>query len=165
MSAFTLRRRAARVLLLDRSGSERFLLLQGSDPADPAKGRWWELPGGGIHGDESSAETARRELYEEAGIAEAEMGPCVWTRHTRFRFAGLTFDQHERIHVAWCEGARDVTPTHLEALEAAALDGGRWWRLDELLSCDDQCWPSRIRDFLPPLLRGELPDDPVDVGH
>ena len=48
---FTLRRQAARVVLLD--DRDRVLLLQASDPADPAKGSWWEIPGGGIEGGEA----------------------------------------------------------------------------------------------------------------
>ena len=42
--AWTLRRNAARVVLLDPGG--RVLLLRASDPADQAKPPWWEIPGG-----------------------------------------------------------------------------------------------------------------------
>ena len=79
------------------------LLLQARDPADAGKGHWWEIPGGGMDPGETSAEAARRELFEETGIVEAEIGPCVWTQHARFRFAGWKFDQHEHVHVAWTD--------------------------------------------------------------
>jgi len=66
MRRYTLRRQAARVVLLDPAGS--VLLLQANDPADAQKPAWWEIPGGGIDHGESSAEAARRELWEETGL-------------------------------------------------------------------------------------------------
>lgn len=158
--AWTLRRQAARVVLLDRDG--RVLLLRASDPADPGKPPWWELPGGGVEAAESSEQAACRELREEAGITEVEMGPCVWVQHAVFDFGGFHFDQHERIHVAWCDGG-DVRPTRLEYLEAMAFDGGRWWSHEELLNCTEQVIPGRLRDLLVPLIAGELPDQPIDI--
>src|SRR3954471_11529457 len=100
--SFLLRRRAARVACFDPAG--RLVLIRSVDPADRTKPAWWELPGGGIEGDESPEATCARELHEEVGIADADIGPCVWTQHARFTFAGWDFDQHERIHVATCGG-------------------------------------------------------------
>jgi 8-oxo-dGTP pyrophosphatase MutT (NUDIX family) len=163
MSPYTLRRRAARVVLLNHLG--QVLLLSASDPADRSKPPWWEIPGGGIDGDESSAEAARRELYEETGITQAEIGPCVWTQHSVFDFAGLHFDQHERVHVAWTDQAHEVRPARLELLEAAAFDGSRWWDLDALLVDPAPVLPHRLREFLPALVAGDIPTDPLDITH
>jgi 8-oxo-dGTP pyrophosphatase MutT (NUDIX family) len=162
---FTLRRQAARVVLLDRGGS--VLLLSAHDPADPTKPSWWEIPGGGIDPGESSAEAARRELFEETGIVDVELGPCVWTQHAVFSFGGCDFDQHERIHVAWCDGADldAAQPAGLEALEVLAFGRRRWWPLDELLGCADPVLPHRLREFLPDLVAGHLPADPHDITH
>ena len=163
MSPYTLRRRAARVVLLDRD--RHVLLLSARDPVDRAKPSWWEIPGGGIDGRESSHDAARRELYEETGITEVEIGPCVWTQHSVFDFAGLHFDQHERVHVAWCEQAHEVRPAALELLEAAAFGGHRWWTLDDLLDSDEPVLPHRLREFLPDLVEGRLPSEPLDITH
>lgn len=173
---WTLRRRAARVVLLDPA--DRVLLLQAVDPVNPAKGRWWELPGGGIDGDEPSALAAARELYEETGIREVEMGPCVWQHHARFTFGGFRFDQHELIHVArGGDGSGDYgeyRPAGLEALEAAAFLGARWWALDqltELVAAGGRIIPPWL---LEQLKSGSgldwaggpgLPAEPIDMGE
>ncbi|GAA3042935.1 hypothetical protein GCM10020000_22560 [Streptomyces olivoverticillatus] len=79
------RRKAARVILLDPY--DRVLLLHGYEPGDPST-TWWFTPGGGLEGDESWEEAARRELAEETGITEIELGPVLWTRTCSFPFDG-----------------------------------------------------------------------------
>lgn len=58
-------RRAARVLLIDDAG--RALLFHGGDPVRPEQ-RWWFTPGGGLGADETPAQGAARELFEETGV-------------------------------------------------------------------------------------------------
>ncbi len=161
--AFTMRRHAARVILLDRS-LEHVFMIHASDPADRTKRDWWETPGGGIHHGEGSAETAMRELYEEAGITEGEVGPCVAVQQVEFDFGGLHFDQDERVHVAWIdEIPSDARPRGLEALEVAAFMGSRWWPVGELMTAEVAVLPVRLRELLPILVNGDLPAEPIDI--
>ncbi len=159
---FTIRRPAARVVLLDPQG--RLFMIKSEDPIDFRKPPWWEIPGGGISAGESSADAALRELYEEAGFRRVEAGPCIWTQHVQFTFAGYNFDSRERIHVAWSDGTEEYHPMHLEALEAAAMLGARWWPLDELLASDEPVLPARLREFLPDIVAGRFPAEPIDIS-
>lgn len=156
-----LKRPAARVVLLDRSS--RIFLVNAEDPLDPFKPAWWEIPGGGVGYGEDSADAAARELYEETGISEVEMGPVIWTQRVQFSFGGYHFDSDEKIHVAWCDGGQ-YRPTHLEALEAAAFLGARWWDVDELLASDEPVLPTLLRDYLAPIVAGDLPAEPIDIS-
>jgi 8-oxo-dGTP pyrophosphatase MutT (NUDIX family) len=133
------------------------------DPADRSKPPWWELPGGGIDHGESTEEAAMRELAEETGIVDAEIGPCIWVQHVEFDFGGFHFDQNEYIHVAWCDGG-DYAPRGLEPLEAAAFSGGRWWSVEELDQSEVNLLPPRLRELLPPIVAGELPSPPLDIA-
>jgi 8-oxo-dGTP pyrophosphatase MutT (NUDIX family) len=154
------RRRAARVVVLDPM--DRVLLINARDPFGRDRRSWWEIPGGGIDHGEDTEDAVRRELWEEAGIRDAEIGPCVWTQTVRFTFAGLRFDQDEWVHVARCDGATD-RPGGLEALEALAFGEQRWWPLEELLSARPRTIPYRMAEFLPALVHEPWPDQPVDI--
>lgn len=158
---FSGKRLAARVVLFDRSS--RVFLMQGSDPLDPYSPGWWEIPGGGVGHGEDSAAAARRELFEETGFGEVEMGPCVWTQQIKFTFAGMFFDSDERIHVAWCDGG-EWNPAGLEALESAAFESARWWEIDEVVSSPERFLPPRLIEFLPDLAAGVIPDRPHDIS-
>jgi 8-oxo-dGTP pyrophosphatase MutT (NUDIX family) len=158
---FVLRRQASRVLCFDPAG--RLLMIHSVDPADRAKPAWWELPGGGIDPGETPEDACLRELREEVGLTSAAMGPCVWTQRAQFTFAGWDFDQRERIYVARSDGATDGT-THLEAFEALAFQGHRWWDVADLLANDEPTVPPRLREFLPDIVAGRLPDPPVDIS-
>jgi 8-oxo-dGTP pyrophosphatase MutT (NUDIX family) len=157
---FVLRRRAARVVCFDPHG--RVLMIRSTDPADTAKPAWWELPGGGLDPGETTEAACLRELREEVGVGTVVMGPAVWTQHAQFTFAGWDFDQHEHIHVAHSDGVADQ-PTHLEAFEAMAFHGHRWWDVDELMANDEPTVPPRLREFLPAIVAGEIPDPPLDI--
>ena len=138
--------------------------MQGSDPLRPEKGDWWEIPGGGVHHGEDSGTAAARELYEETGFSDVRMGPCVWTQDVEFDFAMYHFKSDERIHVAYTELGGEWDPQGLEALEAAAFGDARWWAIDELLASDVATLPTRLREFLPAIISGDLPERPIDIS-
>jgi 8-oxo-dGTP pyrophosphatase MutT (NUDIX family) len=137
--------------VLDPDG--RIFLQQSRDPADPTKGVWWELPGGGIDHGETSEEALRRELFEECGFTDVAVAHVLWSQRVQFRFANIDFDQSEDIHLATVSSPQDWEPTQLEALEALAFIGARWWSIDELLSSAETVVPQdlreRLRDHLP----------------
>ena len=152
-------RPAARVLLID---AEDRLLLFCWDDERLEQRRLWITPGGGVHAGESFEQAARRELWEETGI-EAEPGPCVWLRRHAFRLGGHWLEQHERFFVVRVAVA-DVREDNWEAHERIAIAEHRLWSLDEIASSSEWFVPRRLVDLLPPLLRGEFPPEPVEIG-
>ncbi len=158
---FSLRRPAARCVVLDTD--RRIFLIEAEDPIDPGKEPWLEIPGGGMGWGEDSGQAALRELHEETGLRGVEMGPCVWVQQTRYTFAGYHFESDDRIHVAFCDGG-SYDPQGLEALEAAAFLGARWWTVEELAANPAPTVPVRLREFLPAIVAGEFPDEPIDIS-
>lgn len=154
------RRRAARAVVLDPS--DRVLLINASDPAARHTGDWWEIPGGGIDHGESPEDAIVRELWEEAGIGDADVGPCIWTQTVQFTFGGWHFDQDEWIHIVRCDG-NAAGPRALESLERLAFGAQRWWPLEQMIEQAPRTIPYRMTEFLPSIIDGTLPPQPVDI--
>jgi 8-oxo-dGTP pyrophosphatase MutT (NUDIX family) len=150
-------RRAARVLLLD--GDLRVLLVRFR-----YHGRiWWAAPGGGLQDGETHEDAARREVAEETGFELGELGPWVWTREHIFRFEGRLYHQHERYFVASVP-AFDPRPKVIDAEEAKAFDGLRWWTLPELEDTDEEFAPADLPELVRNLVEEGPPERPVAVG-
>jgi 8-oxo-dGTP pyrophosphatase MutT (NUDIX family) len=150
---------------------DRVLLLRARDPFNPGKGQWWELPGGGMEPGESSAAAAAREVYEETGLGDVEMGPCVWQHDARFTFAGMRFDQLEHIHVArWRGHSASVAyaPGGLEMIEAMAFQGFDWWSQEDMAAHVERgarIIPPWLAEQLPRYLAGGPPGEPLHLGE
>jgi len=160
-------RLGARVLLLD--ANDRLLLLRAHDPAEPDR-RWWELPGGGLHPGETTAQACQRELAEETGIELDldEVGPCVWVRETRFRFRGRHYHRREWVHLARLPqpGAAARALISHTANEQLTLLGERWWSAAELAAATGQWFlPPSLPALLPDILAGNYDNTPIELNQ
>lgn len=119
----------------------RLLLQQGHDPVDRTRPPYWFLPGGGIGPGEEPAQALRRELLEECGLHDVEVGALLWEQRASFTFAGIDFDQDEQVLLVRVPDAVEIHPTALEALEAAAFGIARWWPLEEVAAIPEVVYP------------------------
>ncbi|GGV59343.1 DNA mismatch repair protein MutT [Streptomyces longisporoflavus] len=149
-------RKVARVVLLDPR--DRILLLHGHEPEDPAND-WWFTPGGGLEGDETHEQAALRELMEETGITEVELGPALWQRFCSFPFAGRRWDQDERYFLARTSQT-STRATGLTELEQRTVAGARWWTCRELTEAHETVYPTRLAELLRRLLDEGPPSRP-----
>ncbi|MCD2464129.1 NUDIX hydrolase [Streptomyces sp. MBT42] len=152
-------RRVARVVLLD--ADDRVLLLHGYEPDHPDQ-TWWFTPGGGLEGDETRQEAALRELAEETGITDIDLGPVLWTRYCSFPFDGRRWDQDEWYYLARTRRTEAAPrPQALTELENRSLAGLRWWTSAELSAARETVYPTRLAELLRTLLDEGPPRAPV----
>ena len=152
------RGRAMRALVVD--AEQRVLLMRFENPANDDV--WWATPGGGVEGAESDETALRRELLEEAGLRDPEIGPVVWVREHVLPWDRQLWRQRERFHLVRV-GSLEATPTI--DLVAEHVYGHRWWTLAELEATDQQLAPRALATHLRALLRDGPPSEPVDVSH
>jgi double-stranded uracil-DNA glycosylase len=150
-------RPAVRAVVLD--ADDRILLTRFENPVTHAV--WWATAGGGVDEGESEEAALRRELREEAGLADVEIGPVVWTRESVFAWDRRLLHQRERIHLVRVD-AHEPKPTIDVAAEG--VTDVRWWSLDELEASDERLVPRDLAPRLRELLRDGPPREPVEVG-
>ncbi|WP_405611703.1 NUDIX hydrolase [Streptomyces sp. NBC_01511] len=150
-------RKVSRVVLLDPD--DRILLMRGYEPGDPAND-WWFTPGGGLEGDETRQEAALRELAEETGIREVELGPVLWHRTCSFPFDGRRWDQDEWYFLART-AQTETTVEGLTELERRSVAELRWWTSAELSTARETVYPTRLAGLLRTLLDEGPPGAPV----
>jgi 8-oxo-dGTP pyrophosphatase MutT (NUDIX family) len=154
-------REAARALLLDPD--DRVLLVRF---VFPVTGTRWALPGGGLERGETHVDALRRELVEEVGLHEADIGPHIWTRLHVVPFIDGRWDgQRERIHLVRTprfEPAPALSPAELAAEYVFEL---RWWTLDEIAAAPDVVFaPQSLAHHATHLTLHGAPETPVDIG-
>jgi double-stranded uracil-DNA glycosylase len=148
---------AARALVLDPAN--RVLLVRFSEDA-AGYGEWWALPGGGVDAAESDADALRRELVEECGLHDFELGPQLWTRRqwevSLHRWGG----QLERAYLVRSRAFEPLPTFTAEQLAAEGIDDIRWFAADELPRATA---PRELPRILRELIEHGPPREPLEL--
>jgi 8-oxo-dGTP pyrophosphatase MutT (NUDIX family) len=164
-------RSAARAIIIDPA--RRVLLVRWDFPDRPELGyprmSVWGMPGGGIEPDESVDTALRRELAEELGLDDVEIGPQVWERRHVIPFLDGRWDgQHDRFFLVDVESFEPAPRLSAEQLRAEYLVHIRWWTQDELMAFvpteTEFFAPRRLPELITALLADGVPMAPVDTG-
>lgn len=153
-------RAAARAVLLDEDG--RVLLVRFEFPTATV----WALPGGGLEPDEDAEDGLRRELREELGLVDVEIGPHVWTREHVIPMTTGHDGQRDHIHLVRTAHFDPVPEIGWDALRAERVHEIRWWTVDEIAAAATTAWfaPRRLAELLRSLVDGGPPPVPIDTG-
>lgn len=138
-------RRAGRAFVVN--AERQVLLLVGGDPAAPHLGTWWFTPGGGLEGGEDEAAAARRELWEETGLAVGELGPVVHRHRASFDLFGQHFEQDDAFFVVRVERL-EVDESRQTEFERRVVYGHRWWSERELAVTSEAVYPEGLLSVL-----------------
>lgn len=152
-------REAVRGLLIDTD--QQVLLVRFEFPA----GTRWSLPGGGLEPGEDHHAALQRELVEEVGLSDAEIGPHIWNRLHIIPFLNGRYDgQRERVHLVTCQPFEPRPALSWAQLNAEYVFEMRWWSAQEIRNSDAVFVPGALADLLDDLVRNGPPSNPVDVS-
>ncbi len=153
----------ARALVFDPD--QRLLLIayesvRPIDPAKPEDRTFWFMPGGGLEAGETHVEACRRELSEEIGVADAEIGPQVASCDGPFHLFRTSRYARERYFVVRLPDAA-VDTSRLAETEDNPVLGTRWWTLAELESTAERIEPRGLAEVARDIVAGTIPASPV----
>ena len=137
---------AVRALVIDKDG--RVLLVQYRRPIGDET--WWGTPGGGVDPGETDEQALARELREEVGLHEFDLGPALFEHVGQFPWDRQLFRQVNRTYLV---RVQEHEPRPTIDLEAEGVVDIRWWSRAELEASDAQFAPpdliERVRNLTP----------------
>lgn len=152
-------RRTSRVLLVDEL--DRVLLFQGQDPSDPSNIYWCPI-GGGIEAGESPEDAARREVREETGLNEFDLGSHIWNRQDKYSFNGTNYEVSETWFLSRVT-AFEIDTSALFGLERTAFLRHHWWTQDELDATSEIMMPRQLALLFKDLIHNGPPEVPLVI--
>ena len=124
----------------------------------------WAPPGGGLRPGEPHEHAIRRELAEECGMRDFELGPCIWVREHWFTGMPGWGGQAERYYLVRSAGFEPRPELPADALAAEGITAWRWWSPDELRASRELFAPRALPLLLAELLRAGPPATPLTVA-
>ena len=125
----------------------------------------WITPGGGIHPGESHREALRRELIEELGRGDLEIGPHVWNRDGHYEWNGERVAEREFFYLVHADPFLPDSSATPDPEERKAMAEFRWWSVADLPAHSPRFAPARLGSLMTDLVERGAPAAPVDTGY
>jgi ADP-ribose pyrophosphatase YjhB (NUDIX family) len=144
----TIQRSAVRAVIL--TPDAQMLLIRAEEPA--SKRSLWITPGGGLENGECAEAALTRELYEETGLCDANIGPKIWQRKIAFTWAGVDYLQTEAFFLIKSPRFTPTMEFNPAPEERTAFRESRWWAIQEIRESQDLFAPQRMAELLQDLM-------------
>ncbi|MGY8891990.1 MAG: NUDIX hydrolase [Pseudomonadales bacterium] len=133
-------------------------------------GAVWMAAGGGMEAGESPQKALIRELYEETGLTNVDVGNLLWECRFSFQYNNEIRPIYERYYLV---KTQDFEPSFegMAQYEIDSLVEFRWWSLTELQTTTDYFSPKQLPTLLSQILEATFSDrdliitDPLPTNY
>lgn len=160
-------RNSIKIILLN-SKNELLLLCTDDKSIKTSKGkyhgRFWQLVGGKIEEGENTKQAAERELFEETGLKASDVtfGDVVWKGELDLKMKDVMTHINQCFIVARTNN-ENVTLKNLTDEEKPVIKTLEWLSLDQIKNSEDIIYPVVLPDYLPDILKGKYPKEPIFI--
>ncbi len=124
----------------------------------------WALPGGGLEDGEPPETGLRRELHEELGLRDVDIGPHIWSREHIIPMSTGHDGQRDQIHLVRLPRFEPEPAIGWERMRQEFVFEMRWWSLDEIAGAAVRFAPRRLAELYGTLLHDGPPAHPYETG-
>src|SRR5260370_32325450 len=118
---------------------------------------YWATPGGGLEAEESFADAAVRELFEEAGILSDAVGQEIAEREFVLQLHDGEYVVAEERFFLVRVADQSLSRSHWTPLEIEVMTAHRWWPVEELTSTKETVFRKTLAAILASIGQAETP--------
>jgi ADP-ribose pyrophosphatase YjhB (NUDIX family) len=143
-------RDAARAVLLDSTNRVLLIKIEDKtvfDPKHPKKGAFWVTPGGQVEAGESHTQAVQRELHEEIGLTDVEVGRCLWHGENDLMWKGEPTRAREKFFLVPAP-SHHIDMSRMTDNEKVVYRAHRWFTSQEMRQCPEMILPRDMPELL-----------------
>ena len=115
--------------------------------------------------DETPAQAVVRELWEEIGLADAQIGQVVLVRTSTFPMKGVWYSSIETFF--WVQAPDEflAAPQDLSQIEQDVIQEMGWHSPDEVRALTEHVYPACLADLVEHIIQHGPPAEPWTEAH